>query len=90
MGRDARGLLFDIYWYDGKLTDADNVELKTTLEELALDLAGDAVEANVALRVDACSRHGRHFRRRKGWYRDNTGQESNRIDVALAKGISRP
>lgn len=60
------GLLFDNYWYDGKLTDADNVELKTTLQELALDLAGDAVETNVALRVDACSRHGRHFRRRDG------------------------
>lgn len=49
-----------------KLTDADDVELEATLQELALDLAGDAVETDMALGVDACSRHGRHFRRRNG------------------------
>jgi hypothetical protein len=60
----------------GKLTDTDYVELEATLQQLALDLAGDAVETDMALGVDARSRHGRHFRRRDG-YRELVGQESN-------------
>ena len=35
-----------------QLTDADDVELEPTLHEFLLDLAGDAVEANIALGVD--------------------------------------
>ena len=42
------------------LTNADDVELEATLDELALDLRGDAVETDVALGVDGGSRHGRH------------------------------
>ncbi len=33
----------------GQLTNADDVELETTLQELALDLGRDAVETNMAL-----------------------------------------
>lgn len=43
-----------------RLTNADNIELETTLQKLLLDLAGDAVETDVALGVDA---GGRHFGR---------------------------
>jgi hypothetical protein len=35
------------------LTDADDIELEATLEELALDLRRDAVEADVALGEDS-------------------------------------
>lgn len=58
---------------NGRLTNADDVELETTLEELALDLAGDAVETNVALGVDGRRRHGRHFRERDGLRLDGPG-----------------
>jgi hypothetical protein len=30
-------------------TDTDNIELKATLEQLALDLSGDTVETDMAL-----------------------------------------
>lgn len=42
-------------------TDADHVELKATLEELALNLSCDAVEADVALgnHGRSCLRHSR-------------------------------
>lgn len=43
-----------------RLTDADDVELEATLEQLALDLGRDAVETDVALGVDGGSRHGGH------------------------------
>lgn len=43
-----------------QLTDTDDIELETALEELALDLGGDAVETDVALGVDGGRRHGRH------------------------------
>lgn len=43
-----------------KLTNADDVELETTLQELALDLRRDAVETNVALGVDGAGGHGGH------------------------------
>lgn len=57
----------------GHLTNADDVELETTLQQLALDLAGDAVETNVALGVDGRRRHGRHFRERDGFRLDGQG-----------------
>lgn len=59
-----------------QLTNTDDVELETTLEELALDLAGDAVETNVALGVDGRRRHGRHFRERDGLRLDGQGAGS--------------
>lgn len=43
------------------LTDANNIELKPALQELALNLGGDAIETNMALRVDGSCRHGGHF-----------------------------
>ena len=43
------------------LTDADDIELETTLQELALDLRGNTVETNVALGVNRGSGHRRHF-----------------------------
>ena len=43
-----------------RLTDADDVELEPALQELALDLRGDAVETDVALGVDGGSGHGSH------------------------------
>ena len=33
-------------------TDADDIELKTTLEQLSFDLLGDAVETDVTSRID--------------------------------------
>lgn len=36
-----------------RLTNANNIELKAPLQELLLDLGGDAVETNVALGEDA-------------------------------------
>jgi hypothetical protein len=39
--------------YFVRLTNANNIELETALQELLLDLGGDAVETNVALREDA-------------------------------------
>jgi hypothetical protein len=38
-----------------RLTNANNIELEATLQELLLDLGGDAVETNVALGEDALS-----------------------------------
>ncbi len=43
------------------LTDTDDVELETSLQELALNLGGDAVKTDMALRVDGRSWHGSHF-----------------------------
>lgn len=45
-----------------KLTNADNVELETTLQQFTLNLVGDAVEAHMALgnhrtRYHACCCH---------------------------------
>lgn len=42
------------------LTNTDDVELESALQELALDLGGDAVETDMALGVDGGSRYGRH------------------------------
>lgn len=47
-------------------TDADNIELETALQQLLLNLRGDAVETNMALGEDrlrgtvAVLLHGRH------------------------------
>ena len=41
-------------------TNADDVELEATLEQLALDLGCDAVETDMALGVDGGSGHRRH------------------------------
>jgi len=43
---DQRGLA------ESCLADADDIELKTALQQLLLDLGGDAVEADVALGED--------------------------------------
>lgn len=44
----------------GKRTDADDIELEAALEQLALNLGGDAVETDVGLGVDGGRAHGRH------------------------------
>ena len=44
-----------------RLTDTDDVELETTLQELALDLRGDAVETDMALGGDGAGGNGRHL-----------------------------
>lgn len=56
----------------GGRTDADDIELETALEQLALDLLRDAVETDVALRIHALRRllllmHGGHWSRGLGW-----------------------
>lgn len=40
-----------------KLTNANDIELETTLQQLLLDLAGNAVETDVALGVDGSRGH---------------------------------
>lgn len=40
-----------------RLTNADNVELETSLQQLLLDLGGDAVETDVAPGEDRILRH---------------------------------
>jgi hypothetical protein len=42
------------------LTDKDDIELETTLEELVLDLAGDGLEADIGVRFDLLRRNGGH------------------------------
>lgn len=42
----------------GVLTNADHVELETSLQELALDLGGDAVETDMAVGENS---RGGHF-----------------------------
>jgi hypothetical protein len=44
-----------------RLTDTDDVELETTLQELALDLGGDAVETDMALGGNGAGGNGRHL-----------------------------
>lgn len=56
-----------------KHTNTNDVELETTLQELALDLAGDAVETNMALGVDGRRGSGRHCR---WWF-----EKKNRIEL---------
>lgn len=41
-----------------RLTNADDVELETTLQELLLNLRSDAVETDMALGVDSVGRSG--------------------------------
>lgn len=41
-----------------RLTNADDVELEASLEQLALNLGGDAVETDMAIGVDGLSGHG--------------------------------
>ena len=48
-------------WLGVDLTNADDVELETTLQELALNLRGDAVETDMALGEDAARGHGGHL-----------------------------
>lgn len=42
--------------YRLRLTNANNIELEAALQELLLDLGGDAVETDVALGEDALRR----------------------------------
>lgn len=44
-----------------KLTDDDDIKLETTLEELALNLSGDRVEADIGCSSDFFSGWGGHF-----------------------------
>jgi hypothetical protein len=44
-----------------RLTNTDNVELESTFKQLPLNLRGDAVEPNMALRVNGRRGHGGHF-----------------------------
>jgi len=50
-------------------TDTDDVELESALQQLLLNLLGDAVESDVALREDGVGQrvrsHGRHCRGKK-------------------------
>jgi hypothetical protein len=55
-------------------TDADNVELESSLQQLLLDLLRDAVETNMASREDSVS-----FRHRRG----HDGLESVAENVGL-------
>ncbi len=46
-----------------QLTDTDDIELETSLQQLLLDLLGDAIKTNMASREDRvplghCHRHG--------------------------------
>jgi hypothetical protein len=68
-GRDLGSAELSRDWAEGgqsedeenlKRTNADDVELETTLQELTLDLRGDAVKTDMALGVDGGSWHGRH------------------------------
>lgn len=43
------------------LTNADDVELETTLQELLLNLRSDAVETDMALGVNGVGRSGGHL-----------------------------
>jgi len=49
-------------WQETELehTDADDIELKATLQELALNLGCDAVETDMALGEDGGPCHGCH------------------------------
>jgi hypothetical protein len=40
-----------------RLTDADDIELKSSLQQLALNLGGDAIKTNIAVRVNSRSSH---------------------------------
>lgn len=42
----------------GEPTDANDVELEASLQELALDLRGDGVETHVGVREDGRGGHG--------------------------------
>ena len=42
------------------LTNTNDIELETSLDELALDLRGDTIETNMAVGVDGSSWHGGH------------------------------
>lgn len=50
-----------LFGEDGRRTDADDVELEAALQELALNLAGDAVETDVALGINRSRGNGRHI-----------------------------
>ena len=65
----------------GLHTNADDVELEATLQKLALNLRGDAVETNMALGVDGRRRHGRHFRERDGFRLDGQGPPGQWVDA---------
>lgn len=41
----------------GRRTNANDIELKATLQQLLLDLLGNAVETDMALGVDGCLAH---------------------------------
>ena len=43
------------------LTDTDDIELETTLQELALDLRRDAIETNMAVRGNGRTGNGGHL-----------------------------
>lgn len=67
-------------WMRLKLTDADNVKLEAPLDELLLNLLGDAVETDIALRVDRllrCSVCGGHFGR----------LSTSKVQIRVRKGL---
>jgi hypothetical protein len=49
-----------IQWVVSELTNADDIELKATLQQLLFNLGGDAVEADVTFWVDGSLRVRRH------------------------------
>ena len=61
-------------------TDDDHVELETTLQELVLDLGGDAVETDVAL--------GEHALRDLGLGSTDVGHVGGGGDVVVFNGVS--
>ena len=66
-------------------TNANNIELKATLQQLPLDLSRDAVETDVALRINSlrlgrgswrrrrCGRHGAVRVKKKETWKRNQG-----------------
>jgi hypothetical protein len=57
----AIGVVDAIEALKGAPTNANDVELEATLQELALNLRGDAVETNMALGEDGACGHGGHL-----------------------------
>lgn len=75
-----------------RLTNTDDIELETTLEELALDLGGDAVETDVALGVDGGSGHGRHcsgWNAVDNWLEEVLDYSKKQLDDAITREFQR-
>lgn len=72
---------------NGKHTNADDVELEAALQELALNLAGDTIETDMAVGVNGGRGNSGHFR--SCWWAKDERELYGRWSKLMPSGVSQ-